>query len=171
MRAKPGQNNRPRGKNLRILLLGAVLGLLTLGAPARADWLNTHWRMSLAEVKALYPDATADPFFPPALSVKTPVDFLYHAFDLRLLVYQDALIGVRLTLLGEKGCANLVENLTRQYGKPSDIINGQAKDPVVKSWQWYLKDDDIALDLYSKGGCDLRYYDARITPKPSGLPL
>jgi hypothetical protein len=154
-------------------LLGATVAAMLLGTvPARADWLNTHWRMTLAEVKALYPDAApADPFFPPALSVKAPVDFLYHAFDLRLLVYQDALIGVRLSLRGEKGCANLVEALTRQYGKPSDVVNGQANNPVAKSWQWYLKDDDIALDLYSKGGCDLRYYDARITPKPSGLPL
>jgi len=155
----------------RGLGFGLLAVALLAAAPAWAGWRDTQWRMTLDQVRALYPDIEADPFFPPGLDVKSPVDYLYHSFQVRLIVYRDALIGVRMELLGERGCGNLLPALTRQYGKPSDIINGRDGDPVIKSWQWYLDDDDIALDLHRSGACSLRYYDARVTEKPSGLPL
>lgn len=153
----------------RTLAIAAAL-LLGVAAPARADWQNTHWRMTLAEVKALYPDIEAtDKFFPPALTAKTPVRFLGHSFTATFLVYQDALIGVRLTLLNEKGCADLAARLTEAHGGASALV--EQADVVVKSWQWYGRPDDIALDLLRDGACHLRFYDPAVTKKPEGLPL
>ncbi len=153
----------------RALAIAAALSL-GVAAPARADWQNTHWRMTLAEVKALYPDIEAtDKFFPPALTARTLVRFLGHSFKATFLVYQDALIGVRLTLLNEKGCADLVDRLTREHGGASALV--EQADIIVKSWQWYGRPDDIALDLFRDGACSLRIYDPGATKKPEGLPL
>lgn len=148
---------------------GVILTMAVVGQ-AHADWQNTHWRMTLAEVKALYPDIEAtDKFFPPALTAGTPVRFMDHAFKATFLVYQDALIGVRLTLLNEKGCADLAAQLSKVHGSASALI--ERTDIVVRSWQWYERPDDIALDLFKDGACSLRIYDPKVTKKPEGLPL
>lgn len=148
---------------------GLILGWASLDG-ARADWRNTRWHMTLAELKALYPDiAAADKFFPPALTARTPVSYLGHIFTATFLVYQDALIGVRLTLLNETGCADLPARLTRTHGGASALL--EQADTIVKSWQWYGRPDDIALDLYRDGACSLRFYDPGTTKKPEGLPF
>jgi hypothetical protein len=140
----------------RLLVCGAAALLLPL-APARADWGQTRWGMSPAEVAAAVPGAKQvkrvkrDDYDGQHKLVKAPFNDGNFAFDAEFFFDPSSqrLVQVHLTLKDVKKCAAWRDTLrsapgadSRGFGAPRDTIVSVVlvpwKDPVSGDRKTYL---------------------------------
>lgn len=166
-----------KGTRAAATLLAAVVSSTACSKPATEDAIglgfgNLHWRMSLADARALYPalsPTSSNPNkHPQTVQSALYLDNLPHGACMlaaTLFFAGGKLISVDVeTVAGDEACKKQIENeLGKQYGRPSVnngpvppislLIHREWKGPVTTVYYNYMGGENDIDVMFNRTGC------------------